>query len=231
MSHLSLRILLWISVLYLSACGQGALQQPDLIAGRFQAGSSITASTTSLTRIDYYSTKAVDLKKIPSDLPIVDTTLQGSLNIFLGFSEFLNGDLIETVNKNQKNGQVSGFEQVSGSVEVWTCDATKDCTDKANFVQNSNFTLSYRPDGGYVPKSDTSVSNFPPPAIALTFAAVAPPATILPPASIIAIHVISGKVGNTEGILMSQVSDADGNKISTPNGNSPVAGTVWFQTK
>jgi hypothetical protein len=217
------------------ACGQGPLQQPDLIAGRFQAGSSTTAETTSLTVVDYYSTKAADFKTLLSDLPTIDSSQTGPWNFFLGFSQFLKGDLIETVIKNSKNGQVSGFTSIPGSVEVWFCDVTKDCTDKANFTQNTAFTLSYRPEGGYVPKPDTPVSNFPPPAIALTFQQPTTPlASILSAGKIVAIHVIAGKVANADGTLMKQVSDADGNKITTPDGldgSKPVAGTVLFQTK
>lgn len=209
---------LCIPLVFVMACGQGSLQQPDLIAGRF-------ANTTSLTVVDYYSTKAADFKTLLTDLPIVDSTLAGPWSFFLGFSQFLKGDLIEIVNKNPKNGQVKDFTAKSGSIEVWTCSAK--CDDlKTNFSQvlNTDFSLSYRPDGGYVPKSDTPVSDFPPPAIALTFP------VLLKLGLTVAIHVIADKVANTEGTFMKQVSDADGNKISTPGG-SPVAGTILFQTK
>ncbi len=220
---------LCIPMLFAIACGQGPLQQPDLISGNFQSGSDNMASTTKLDVIDYFAQSTTGLPTDTSSLATIDSSTGTTGSIYLGFSEFLNGDLIETVTR-KSNGQVDTITQVanSGIVEIWTCPATSSCQSAANFKAFTGFTLAYRPDGGYVPKPDTPISNFPPPAVVVVLPKT-PPQT-LPPASVIAVHVIANKLSNTNNIFMDQVVNSNGDKIVTP-GNSPVAGTVWFLTK
>jgi hypothetical protein len=215
---------LCIPVLMMTACGQGALQQPDLIAGRFQVGPDATGPTTKLNVINYYAQTGTGLPAIPDDLATVDASSTGACTIFLGFSEFLNGNLIQLPQK-ATNGQVTEFlpaPNVSQIIEVYTCDSTgKNCT-----LYKGTVALAYRPDGGYVPKPDTPVSNFPPPAIAVTLSGAA-----LAAGTVVAVHVIADKLSDTNNIFMAQATNSNGDKISTPDGKSPVAGTVWFQTK
>lgn len=217
---------LCIPILMMVACGQSALQQPDLIAGQFQVGSDTTVLTTKLDVYSYYSQAGTVLSGLP--VAIVDASGAGPWTVFLGFSEFLNGNLIQ-IPIAGTNGQVSNFSPAPNSakiVEVWTCLVSTGCTQSTNYTQlSTGFTLSYLPDGGYVPRPDTPVSNFPPPAVAVMFTAA------LPAASVIAIHVIANTLSDTDNIFMAQETNSNGDKITNPSGQSPVAGTVWFQTK
>jgi hypothetical protein len=211
---------LCIPVLFIVGCKQGALQQPDVIEGRFLAGADMTALATKLNVIDYYAQTQTGLPAVPDDLVSVDASGTGPWTVFVGFSQFLNGNLIESVS-TAANGQVIDFSQIPGSIEVATCDLTgKNCQSYAE-----TFSLAYRPDGGYVPKPDTPVSNFPPPAVAVIFT------TALPAASIILVNVLADKISNESQIFMKQIVTINGVSIVSPASNNPVAGTVWFQTK
>lgn len=212
-----------IPLFFLLSCSGDSLQQPDLIGARYQVASGSSAPTTKLELLDYYSTDPISLPSVT-----IDGSVTSTQKIFLGFSQFLNGSLIESVTRNAQTGQIETIKPIpdAGIVEVWTCPTAKGCTVSANYSQidKSQFIVSYRPDGGYIPKSDTPVSSFPPPAVAVTWA------TSLPATSVVAVHVIANKLSNTDGVKMAQITDSNGKPVVTPGG-SPVAGTVWFQTK
>lgn len=200
-------LFLCIPLFFEIACGQNALVQPDLIVARLQ---SPDKKMQNLSIIDYSS--PLDF----SDLKMAQT----SGSIFLGFSEFLNGDSIETV-EYYTNETVRGFSGLPGTIEIAVCDL-----QGKNCLPFSDFKVSYRPDGGYIPPKDTSVNNFPPPAIQLNIDSKKP----FPNDKIVFVYLISGKITNTNQTPMAQLSSESGPVVTSVN-QSPVGAAVWFRTK
>lgn len=211
MPHLSPRILLLISLFYLSACGESALVQPDLISAKFQGADK---KIDDLNILDSTSLTAAALPSDTSGLKIIET----SGSIFLGFSEFLNGDMIEEVNRDSKNKTVQNFTAVPGTLEI-ACRGPSD-TDFKACPSTTVFSISYRPDGGYVPLPDTPVSNFPPPAVRLSVASDKP----MPNNTVIVVYVVAGPIKNTKNTPMAEVG-------KNPVTGNPVAAAAWFKTK
>ena len=207
-------LLLCIPMLLQMACGSGSLQQPDLVAGMWQSADKKTQ--TQLNLVNWYSEEAatLDPKKL-GDLEVVKST--GDETILLGFSEPLDGSLLETVEEEILQNKITPLNPPA--IEIWSYDLT--LQDQKQF---KSFTLLYRPDGGYVPPLDAPISKFPPPAVMIQLQGA------LPPKSIIAIHVIAQKLSNVDQIFMDQVKNLAGTSIVSPGG-SEVAGTIWFQTK
>ncbi|MEI6805040.1 MAG: hypothetical protein WCK49_00865 [Myxococcaceae bacterium] len=210
---------LYIPVFFMTACGQSALVQPDLIRAKFQ-----TSDKKNIDDFDIIDFSSQDASALPSDTSSLKV-LQTSGSIILGFSEFLDGDSVEkVVYSNEKTKTISDFIPVSGVVEIACCDSLgKNCKVCDNIA---SFGISYRPDGGYVAPPDTPVSNFPPPSIKVTIDSISP----LPVDSVIVVSILSGPLKNTNQTPMAQVSSKAG-PVSSVLGNLPVAAAAWFRTK
>ncbi|MEI6789685.1 MAG: hypothetical protein WCK42_00705 [Myxococcaceae bacterium] len=212
-------LLLCIPVLLQMACGSGNPQQPDLIAGLWQSADKKTQ--TPLTLIDWYSPETKGLVEDALDgLVTVASTATGLDKICLGFSVPIAGNAIEQVTPSILQNEITPIPN-SGAVEIW--QYTSLSQTPTQLTETTDFTLIYRPDGGYVPPSDTSISNFPPPAIVVQFTKQ------LISKNIFVVYLIAGKISDSDRIFMAQVKDSTGKPIVT-YGGSPVAGTIWFQT-
>lgn len=216
-------LLLCIPVLLQMACGSGNPQQPDLIAGLWQSADK--KIQTQLTLIDWYSPETKGLVEDALDGLVTVTptpTLTGLDKICLGFSVPIAGSAIEQVTPSILQNEITSIPN-SGVVEIW--QYTSLSQTPTQLTETTDFTLIYRPDGGYVPPSDTSISNFPSPAIVVQFTKQ------LTSKNIFVVYVIAGKISDSAGIFMAQVKDSTGKPVVTPPPtNSPVAGTIWFQT-
>src|SRR3989338_41238 len=206
-------LLLCIPLLLQMACGSRTLQQPDLVAGLWQ--SADTKTQTKLELIDWYSQELANLNpKSVEDLPSVsskDPINSAYETILLGFSEPLDGSLIEKVEQNILQNIITPIAN-TGTIEIWSYDLFLKTP-----IQFTDFTLIYRPDGGYIPPLDTPISKFPQPAVMIQLTKK------LPDSSVIAVHVIAKKLSNIDKIFMTQVKNLTGTSIVT-SGGSAVAG-------
>lgn len=201
-------------LLLFMACGQRQLVQPDLITVKFQ---SPDKKIENLGIIDYSS---INNSQLPLEtIKIVQT----SGKLFLGFSQVLDGSLIEQVQQGFKKNEITPILN-QGILQLWVCD-----TQGANCIiqPTSGYVVTYRPDGGYIPPSDTPVSEFPVPAIQVEIL----PKTPLKNDSIVLIYLLANKIGNSENKLMSQILDSEGKGVLSKDGVTPVAGAAWFKTK
>lgn len=192
------------------------------------------------------------------DLKVVDYKIRQSipnpkdytkLAVVLSFSTFLDGDTVQVVLIDGTMGQgdhahaipiVKEIKQLEGLVEV---DVLEKGQTEFKPWPSTNYKIAYRPEGGYVPPSDTPVSQMPSPGIRIEFFEDTATTKKIPAGSQVRIHLVIDKnfkdengkvvqriVKGSNGQEIQPAVDDTGAEVKTASGKT-IAATVEFKVQ
>ncbi len=137
------KVALLLSVILIATCGGSETSKPTALTGGLFVSSGSDSQTAAVLNLN---NKGTD--------PTVDVGKGGV--VLLTFSGFLQGSSVEQITRDPVTRAVKSFLTASNLVSV-----------TVGGMSYTEYTVQYRPDGGYVPPPDTTADNFPKPAIAV----------------------------------------------------------------